>query len=53
MEIKDFIKETLLQIVDGVSNANNALNKTIKKYNVINIKVFDQVSCFKKNRCYD
>lgn len=25
MEIKDFIKETLLQIVDGVSNANNAL----------------------------
>ena len=25
MEIKDFIKEALLQIVDGVSNANNEL----------------------------
>ena len=25
MEIKDFIKETLLQIVDGVSTANEAL----------------------------
>ena len=26
MEIKDFIKEALLQIVDGVSSANEALN---------------------------
>ena len=51
LDLKQNFKD-YLQKIDNYceTNANNALNKTIKKYNVINIKVFDQVSCFKKNK---